>query len=71
MLLNEVDEADLLIESNESAENAEKKSNNAVKLLSVDEFEEWQKPVILQTACFDDAVVDEEDAEDSCEKYAE
>ena len=41
MLLNEVDEADLLIESNDSAENAEKKSNNAVKLLAVDEFEEW------------------------------
>ena len=42
MLLNEVDEADLLIETNEDGEDKlEKKSNNAVKLLAVDEFEEW------------------------------
>ena len=55
MLLCEVNEADLLIDSNE--EDYETKSNTAVKLLSVDEFEEWPQPKppnILETACFED-----------------
>ena len=56
MLLCEVNEADLLAGSNE--EDNETKSNNAIKLVAVDEFEEWgQKPPnILETACFDDEI---------------
>ena len=56
MLLCEVNEADLVVSSNE--EDFETKSNNAIKLVAVDEFEEWgQKPPnILETACFDDEI---------------
>ena len=56
MLLCEVNEADLVVNSNE--EELETKSNNAIKLVAVDEFEEWRQkpPNILETACFDDEI---------------
>ena len=38
MLLCEVNEADLVVNSNEEFET---KSNNAIKLVAVDEFEDW------------------------------
>ena len=41
MLLNEADEDDLLVESNDE-EDYGNKAQNVVRLVAVDEFEEWR-----------------------------